>query len=447
MRNQLIQGQFDESGCGFLRQSNGLRYEDRYVFAAQANERISFTVQTPLTYPTLELYDPQGRRLAFNFGKRLPANAGELVLPSSGTYSFVISSQSKGDYQLLATDSSACTFTVTPDPLVLSAANGKRTMQVTASRPHCAWTARSTATWLALSGEGQNASPFSNTFLYTGSRALEFDVSANTGLPRFGYLHLADRVVTIKQEARQLIPTNEPLAVVNAATYATGTQAPDALVAAFGKRLATASRAAAYLTTALADTTVNVTDTTGLKRSAFLLFVSPTQVNFVMPAGTATGLALVEIISGDNSLTSTTLAISNVAPGVFSANATGKGWANGLVLRVKADQSQAYEPLVQYDARTQDFVPQPIVVNQPDEKVFLVLFGTGWRWRNDLANVTARVGSLSLPVQYCGASDARYVGLDQLNLELPASLAGSGKLTLELTVEGQNANPLQFVIK
>lgn len=34
-----------------------------------------------------------------------------------------------------------------------------------------------------------------------------------------------------------------------------------------------------------------------------------------------------------------------------------------------------------------------------------------------------------------------------LSLELPAELAGNGQLTLALTVEGLNLNPLQLVIK
>ncbi len=445
-RNQLVQGNFDESGCGYLRRLNAtgqLFYSDRYLLTATANERLSVSLQTNVIYPRLELLDPQGRLVALVNDKRLPAGAGEIILPIAGTYTLIVSSASKASYLMLATDSSACAFTVTPDPIIFSGAGGQRPIQITAIQPHCAWTARLAAGWLNWPLDSLGGV----TRFFSGSRSIEFSVGANPGAARLGYLYIGDRVITLQQDARQLIPVAEPLVCANAATYATGSQAPDALVAAFGKRLATETQVATNWTTSLADTTVTVTDAAGVKRNGYVLFVSPTQVNYVMPANTASGLALVEIISGDGYVTSCTLTVTSVAPGLFSANATGQGWANGLALRVKADQSQVYEPLVQYDTRAQDFIPQPLAVNQPDEKVFLVLFGTGWRWRNDLANVTARIGGIPLPIQYCGSGPTNYLGLDQLNIELPASFAGRGKVTLELTVEGQNANPLQFVIK
>ncbi|NOT64392.1 MAG: hypothetical protein HOP19_29590, partial [Acidobacteria bacterium] len=246
-------------------------------------------------------------------------------------------------------------------------------------------------------------------------------------------------------EARQLIPAAEPLACVNAATYALGSLAPDSLVAAFGKRLATETKAAGQWTASLAETTVSVTDAQGEKRNAYILFVSPTQVNFVIPTGTASGMALIEITSADGYVTSVTRNIAAVAPGLFSVDATGNGWASGVVLRVFADQSQKYEPLVQYDSLTQQFVSLPITINNPDEKVFLVLFGTGWRWRSEIAAISLRAGGVNLPVQYCGIGPL--LGLDQMNIELPASLAGRGNLVLEVTIDGQTANPLRFNVK
>jgi uncharacterized protein (TIGR03437 family) len=39
------------------------------------------------------------------------------------------------------------------------------------------------------------------------------------------------------------------------------------------------------------------------------------------------------------------------------------------------------------------------------------------------------------------------VGLDQINLPLPRSLAGSGEVSLTLTVDGRAANPVRISIR
>ena len=77
------------------------------------------------------------------------------------------------------------------------------------------------------------------------------------------------------------------VAHTSAASYDPISLAPDSLVAAFGANLATVVRAAETLPlpTELAGTTVTVRDSQGTSRLASLLFVSPNQVNYVMPFG------------------------------------------------------------------------------------------------------------------------------------------------------------------
>jgi parallel beta-helix repeat protein len=67
-----------------------------------------------------------------------------------------------------------------------------------------------------------------------------------------------------------------------------------------------------------------VTDNTGTARLAPLFFVSPGQINYLVPTGTAPGVAWVTI----GSAVGDTL-IGAVAPGLFSANGTGIGVAAG----------------------------------------------------------------------------------------------------------------------
>ena len=40
-----------------------------------------------------------------------------------------------------------------------------------------------------------------------------------------------------------------------------------------------------------------------------------------------------------------------------------------------------------------------------------------------------------------------YPGLDQLNLEMPPSLRGSGEVQIVLTVDGQPANPVTVTVR
>jgi uncharacterized protein (TIGR03437 family) len=60
--------------------------------------------------------------------------------------------------------------------------------------------------------------------------------------------------------------------------------------------------------------------------------------------------------------------------------------------------------------------------------------------------LTAGVNGVSLPVAYYGAQ-SQFPGLDQVNLEVPASLAGAGLVNLTITVDGAAANVVTFDIE
>jgi uncharacterized protein (TIGR03437 family) len=99
-----------------------------------------------------------------------------------------------------------------------------------------------------------------------------------------------------------------------------------------------------------------------------------------------------------------------------------------------------------FDQARNQFVTAPLDVNAAEERVFLILFGTGFRFRTSLAAVNATLGGTALPVLFAGAV-AELAGLDQLNLELPRSLSGRGELDLVVTVEGKSGNTLRVLLK
>src|SRR5262249_51929387 len=115
-------------------------------------------------------------------------------------------------------------------------------------------------------------------------------------------------------------------------------------------------------------------------------------------------------------------------------------------LRVTAAGAQVNEPINRLDTTQNKYVSVPVNVSVAGDQVFLVLFGTGIRFRSSLSNVTATIGGTPVPVQYAGPQGV-FVGLDQVNILLPSSRAGRGEVDLVLTVDGKNANTVRVDIK
>jgi len=149
---------------------------------------------------------------------------------------------------------------------------------------------------------------------------------------------------------------------VSAASYVGTTLASESIITAFGAGLATATQVATStpLPTTLAGTTVKVRDSSGMERAAPLFFVSPTQINYLMPQGTASGAATVTITSANSETSLAGAQVASVAPGLFTANASGQGIAAAIALRVKADGTQIFEPISRFDPAQSQLVAVPI---------------------------------------------------------------------------------------
>ncbi len=242
-----------------------------------------------------------------------------------------------------------------------------------------------------------------------------------------------------------ILVVSAPVTHVSAASYSGVTLAPDSIVAAFGANLATETRGAESLPlpTELGGASVTVRDSQGSSVRAPLFFVSPNQINYIMPSGLANGAATVTIANGQGAAIESQIQISAVAPGLFTANASGVGPASALALRVRANgQQQVYEPVARYDAQTQSFVLEPIDLSDPADQVYLILFGTGIRHRGSLQDVTVEVGGMKSPVVYADEASG-LAGVDQINVLLPRSLAGRGEVAVSLSVAGKAANTVR----
>lgn len=245
---------------------------------------------------------------------------------------------------------------------------------------------------------------------------------------------------------------NRLVVTVSAASFLGASLTSESIVAAFGTGLATGVEIANSLPlpTTLLGTTVKVRDSAGTERAAPLFFVAPTQINYLIPPNTATGAATVTVTSGDGIVSMGTVNIIAAAPGLFAANANGQGVAAANVLRLKADGSQSFEPVATFDSARNQFVSVPIdlgpELGNSSDQLFLILFGTGLRFRSTLSAVVCTIGGANAEVFYAGAQGV-FVGLDQLNVRLPRSLKGRGEVDIVLLVDGKAANTVRVNIK
>src|SRR5262245_59018987 len=143
---------------------------------------------------------------------------------------------------------------------------------------------------------------------------------------------------------------NDGVKSISAASFRRAGLAGGSIVAAFGADLATTTEAATLpLPLTLGGTTVRIRDGANVERLAPLFFVSPAQVNYLIPPGAAPGFATVTITNENNVAKAEETQVLTIAPGVFTANADGRGAPVALSLRVKSDGSQQYAPVFRFD--------------------------------------------------------------------------------------------------
>ncbi len=274
--------------------------------------------------------------------------------------------------------------------------------------------------------------------------------TANTFPVTFGDQPVVREVVNANAEVLATTWTTgavliaRPVSSVSAASFAGNELAGESILAAFGTGLATTTQAAESLPlpTEMGGTRVSVRDNAGVERLALLFYVAPAQVNYQLPQGTALGTATVTITSGDGTVSAGNINVTSVAPSLFTANSDGRGVVAAFVLRIKADGTQVNEAVSVFNTTLNRFEPIPIDLGPPDEQVFLIAFGTGFRAASSLAAVNVKMGGVDAEVLFVGPQGA-FVGLDQCNIRIPRSLAGRGEIDVVMMVDGKIANTVR----
>lgn len=238
-------------------------------------------------------------------------------------------------------------------------------------------------------------------------------------------------------------PTLTASGIVNAASYAGGAVAPNQIVSLFGLNLApeVAVAQSTPLPTSLAGVTVELIDSAGRSHALPLIFVAPNQINCLLAAEAALGAGRLRISSGV-AVTEAPVTVEAVAPGLFTANATGEGVAAAAAVRIDAGGAQTTVEVVDFSSRP--FVGRPIGLGGESDQVVLLLFGTGFRDHQGPVEVT--IGGQ--PAQFLGiAAQGQYVGLDQMNVIIPRSLRGAGEVQVEVTMGGKQLNLVTVTIQ
>ncbi len=274
---------------------------------------------------------------------------------------------------------------------------------------------------------GNLAVPISASFL-AAPGALVFQVSkAQSQTP-------AGRMVVVAAQAQ----LNAQTTLTASAASFQQVVAAESIGALFGTRLATQSAPAISvpLPTSLGGTSVLVN---GIASPLF--FASAGQINYQINKEPAPGaIASIVTVAGDGVVSQGQLQIFNEAPGIFTANSS----ATGAPAAIWTQDGVSFFPVGNPDGS-----PRPLPAG-----AFVILFGTGFRNTaatnptdgNGVAeSLRVNLGGVTITPGFAG-SQGGFVGLDQINFQLPASLAGAGKIDVIITANGRAGNTVQLQI-
>jgi uncharacterized protein (TIGR03437 family) len=362
---------------------------------------------------------------------------------SAGTYTGSVQISASGPSNnpvsvtvTLAVAAAAASLAISPQALTFNYTSGGNTpgaQSVSISNAGdgaLSWTAAASANWVQLSA-------------LSGTAPATLSVAVNPASLAAG-TYSASVQISAAGASNSPVSISVTLAVTAAGppftvTLSTAGQvepfAPAAIVSAYGTNLAsgTAAATALPLPTKLAGNTVTVTDSAGIPRLAVLFFVSPTQINFEIPAETAAGAATVSIGNQNGTTQTNAIQIGNVSPGLFELNSP--GLVAAWVLPVDSGVQGNLQPV--YQVVSSSVVSLPINLGPATEQVYLEMYGTGVR---NAKSVTVTVGGLDVPVLFSGAAPG-FAGEDQVNIgPLPRTLAGQGTVAIVLDADGQLAN-------
>jgi len=198
------------------------------------------------------------------------------------------------------------------------------------------------------------------------------------------------------------------------------TIAPDSIAIAKGTALASETRQAERSVNGSFPLSLAGTTTTVNGRAARILFVSPTQVTFVIPPETELGSTEVVVKNSEGFQSRANVTIMPSTPGVFTV--TGDGRGEGIILNAYTLQSGPFDPT--------------------SGQLRLLVFATGARGSSELS---ASIAGYTLSVESIQRS-TDLPGLDELHLLIPPDLRGAGRVTLSISTGVRESNGVELTL-
>ena len=189
----------------------------------------------------------------------------------------------------------------------------------------------------------------------------------------------------------------------------------DSIAVARGSLLANSTQQPQPLSSGTFPNNVGGTTVTVNGRPAQIFFVSPTQVNFLVPPQTENGVADVIVTNSEGFPSRGSINTLRAAPGVFTKSGDGTGEA--LVLNSDTLQEGPFDP--------------------SDGKLHLTIFATGTR---NAAQLSVTIGGQAIVPDLVMASPAM-PGLDEIHLQAPPGLKGAGVVNVSALGDGHEGNP------
>ena len=218
-------------------------------------------------------------------------------------------------------------------------------------------------------------------------------------------------------------PAFGTLTVLNGASFGnepstTKAVAPDSIAVARGGALANTTLQSQRLSNGTFPTSVGGTTVTVNGRPAQIFFVSPGQVNFLVPPATEIGTADVVITNSENFQSRGSVPTLRAAPGVFTK--PGDGTGEGMILNSDTLQSGPFDPT--------------------SGNLRLTIFTTGARNATQtlvvvggrVVNADSVIASPDMP------------GLDEVRVLVPADLRGAGTVDLFVQSDGRASNSVSI---
>ncbi len=232
-------------------------------------------------------------------------------------------------------------------------------------------------------------------------------------------------------------PAYTAAGIVNASDYSPGPFAPNSVLSVFGTNLSWASAAwtggGGDVSLQVAGTAVYVDE-----MPVFVLYVSPSQVNFIVPSNTTGSAATVRVVREGATGPDVTVNLVDAAPALFNISGFAIATHADGTLLTAASPAQPGEIIVIYATGLGETVPNPGPYEVPGATAPI-------EW---LSSLVVSLNGMALPsslIQYAGLTPG-CVGLYQINLQLPPDALSNP--TIQVAVAGRSsAGPLEIAVQ